>query len=160
MEGTVASKLHESTKRTVRKNNRIRRQISDNSTLLFLPEGSRGTFSRQNLFRFDPEPIRRVGRKIIKGLYYNHFGTPLAGKATVSLFLNEDIKMNQMLTFEDLTKDTVKYGQRCIIGNNNEFHYAFASTGEKFGTSWILNFNRAIGMIGITLPIKNIQQPA
>ena len=156
MDAPAALKLHNSTKRTVRRNKKIRQFIADNSTPLYLPEGRGRGFSRQVVHKFDPEPIRRVGRKIIKGLYFEHFGTSLEGKAEISLYLSEDFKMSQMLTVEDIAKDTGKYGTYQIVGNSGEFRYVFAET-VGFGTSWILVFYGVSAMVGLTIPTENIQ---
>ncbi len=158
MEGEGPLKLHESTKRTVRKNMKIRNLLIDNSTPLFLPSKVPSIFTRQNIYRFNPEPIRKVGRKIIKGLFFKHFKECIEGKAEISLYLSEDFKMYQMITVEDLAKETGRHGSRHEVGNNREFRYVFAQTEAKYGTSWILVFNNLCAMIGLTIPKENIQQ--
>jgi len=158
MEGEAPLKLHESTNRTVRKNRRIRRQIIENSTPLFLPGDRPNTFEKQNIYKFNPAPIRRVGRKIIKGLYFRHFGESLQGKAEVSLYLSDDFKLHQMITIEGLAKDTGRFGIHHEVGKHRELRYVFAETEVKYCTSWILVFNDLCAMVGLTIPIDSIQQ--
>ena len=158
MEGEASLKLHESTKRTVRKNRKIRRQIIENCTPLFLPGDRPNTFEKQNIYKFNPAPIRRVGRKIIKGLYFRHFGESLEGKAEVSLYLSDDFKLHQMITIEGLAKHTGRFGIHHEVGKHREFRYVFAETEVKYCTSWILVFNDLCAMVGLTIPIDSIQQ--
>ena len=151
-------KLHQSTKRTVRSNQKIRKQIFRNSTPLYLPSGDSSNFERQIIYKFDPSPIRRVARKIIKGLYFKHCGECIEGKAEISLYLSEDIKQHQIITIEALARDTGRLGEHHIVGKNREFRYAFAETEVKYGTSWVLVFNDLCAMVGLTIPKEDIQQ--
>ena len=158
MEAPTALKLHNSTKRTIQKNRKIRSLVIDNSTPLYFPNGAGSDFSRQIVYKFDPEPVRRVGRKIVKGLYYKHYGKCLEGNADISLYLSEDFKINQMLTIEDLAKDTGKYGVHQEIGKNKELHYIYAQTELEYGTSWVFVFYGVSAMVGLTIPKESIQQ--
>jgi len=96
------------------------------------------------------------GRKIIKGLYFRHFGESLQGKAEVSLYLSDDFKLHQMITIESLAKDTVRFGIHHEVGKHREFRYVFAETEVKYSTSWILVFNDSCAMVGLTIPIDSI----
>lgn len=156
IEGEVSLKLLESARRTVIRNKKIRKQISDNFPL-FLPSSTPSVFEKQYIHKFNPAPIRRIGRKIIKGLYFKHFGECLEGNAKVSLYLSEDLKMHHIITAEKLAKDTRKYGEYYEIGKNQEFRYTFARTENKFTSSWVLMFNNRCAMIGITIPINSTQ---
>jgi hypothetical protein len=158
VDGAAPLKLHQSTKRTVRRNRKIRKQIVENSTPLYLPSGDSSTFEIQNIYKFDPGPIRRVARKIIKGLYFKHFGECIDGKAEVSVYLSDDIKHHQITIIEDLARDTGRLGEHHTVGQNREFHYAFAETEVKYATSWVLVFNHLCAMVGLTIPKENIPQ--
>lgn len=156
--GAASLKLHQSTKRTIRSNRKIRKEIFENSTPFYLPSGDSSTFETQYIHKFDPRPIRRVARKIIKGLYFKHFGECIDEKAEVSVYLSEDIKYHQIMIIEDLARDTGKFGEHHTVGKNREFHYAFAETEVKYGTSWVLIFNDQCAIVGLTIPKENIQQ--
>jgi len=100
--------------RTVKNNNRLLRNLSS-GTPLFLRSRSTGQFESVRTFKWPRTAHDAVIKKITRGLYYHHFGSPLLASAEIEV------------TFLDKLHDPIKevaMGQelvRCNVGEMIDF---------------------------------------
>lgn len=153
MDGKASIKLHESTRRTVQKNKRIRRDLAKNTSRFYLPSNAREGFSEVALSRFDPAPVRRVLRKIVLGLYYHHFGAVICKDVDVLIVLADQIAPNKEAVLREHVGEIAANGKRGSIGVDREFSYCYAPAADAMHTSaWLFAFYQRAGAIGYTIP--------
>jgi hypothetical protein len=153
MDNQVSLKLHESTRRTVQKNQRIKRDILKNSERFYLPANVREGFSEVSLLRFDPAPVRRVLRKVVLGLYYHHFGAIICNGVDVSIDLADQIPPSKEDEYCEFVVEIQRHGQLGSIGVDREFHYRYAPVIDNAHASvWLFAFYQRAGAVGYTIP--------
>ncbi len=150
MEEPHCKKLHTSTKSTIRHNNRLKKHLVKDSTDFFLPNPETGQHEHVILQGYDPKPILRVSERIIRGLYFKHFGNPLVGNAICHVWLNDIINDKCRDVILGSIEDMKISGELVSIGANNEFTYLYSGTECAFSTVWLLGFYANTFVFGIT----------
>ncbi len=151
LETPERARLHQSTKRTVRHNQRIRRRLSS-ANRLYLPSNARSGFSEVAMIPFTSGPISRVLRKVVLGLYFHHFGEVICNVADVSIILPDLLPDSKTPHLQEITDEIARSGKFASIGDANEFLYRYAESDEKYGTGWLFSFYGQAGAIGLTTP--------
>jgi hypothetical protein len=120
--------------RTVKNNNRLLRELTS-GTPLFIRSPSTGRFEPMRTFKWPRAAHDPVIKKITRGLYYHHFGSPLLASTEIEV------------TFLDKLHDPIKdfaMGQevvRCNLGGDDRFCYAYGRVKETPEISlWIYQF--------------------
>lgn len=153
MDTEASLKLHESTRRTVQSNQRIKRNISKNTSRFYLPTNAREGFSEVALLRCDPVPIRRILRKVVLGLYYHHYGAIICNDVDVSIVLADQIDPSREAELREHIGEIAANGKRGSIGVDREFYYCYAPAADAVHASaWLVAFYQRAGVIGYTIP--------
>lgn len=145
-DGNNAEKnLYESMMRTIQKNLKIRKDLIENA--FRIP-------SHQKIFTsVDEGPIKRVLKKIVLGLYYEHFNGIIFDKVEVDTYFSEDIsedKLDEVVKHVEEIRDN---GSSNSVGKLNEFYYIYAQANDnKLATCWILIFYNCFSVIAQTIP--------
>jgi hypothetical protein len=132
--------------RTVKNNNRLLSELRS-GTPLFLRSPSTGQFESVRTFKWPRPAHDPVIKKITRGLYYHHFGSPLLPSAEIEV------------TFLDKLHDPimeVAMGQelvRCNVGGDDRFCYAYGRVKEIPEISmWIYQFYLRHWAAAVTKP--------
>jgi len=143
-------KLHNSAKKTIQYNARLKSQLLENSTKLYLPNPETKLHEQVVVTEFDPMPIIRVSERIIRGLYFKHFGQPLVSHAKCHVWLSDMITPENKSYLLGLIEDMKISGTLVSVGANDEFAYLYSGTECKFSTAWMLTFNKETYIFGLT----------
>ncbi len=150
MEKSHCRKLHDSTKKTIQHNSRLKNQLLENSTNLYLPNPETKLHEEVVVTQFEPKPILRVAERIIRGLYFKHFGQPLVSQAKCHIWLNDMITPDNKADLLGFIEDMKISGTLVSVGTNDEFAYLYSGTECEFSTAWMLTFNKETYIFGLT----------
>jgi hypothetical protein len=160
MTSDVGKKLHESTRRTVRHNQKLKRRISD-ATRIFLPTNAREGFSEFSIVHGDLGPIKRVLRKLVLGLYFHHYGEVICDLADIMVIVSDDIPDDKVEGLRFYCEEIRIHGTLGSIGSDHEFYYRHAKVVDaEYASGWLFAFYQQYGAIAMTYPKGIIEQDA
>ena len=145
MEGKSEIKLWESTKHTVRHNKSLRRLIEEAKRINIKTPGGIIIGDAYSV-KFPDNKVRLMCDRIIRALYYHHYGNFIPVKNNVSLYFPSE--PNETVLDLVCHSDELK-----IIGEDREFIYTYGQAEDAKGASiWILLFYKRFLVVGISLP--------
>ncbi|MEE9214118.1 MAG: hypothetical protein V3U54_04870 [Thermodesulfobacteriota bacterium] len=139
------NKLYGSMMQTIQKNSKIKKDLIKNA--FRLP-------SQQKIFTsVDESAIKRVLKKIVLGLYYEHFNGIIFDKVEVDTYFSEDISEDKLDEVVNHVEEIRDNGSSNSVGKLKEFYYIYAQANDnKLATCWILIFYNCFSVIAQTIP--------
>jgi len=152
MDDAHCLKLHESAKRTLANNGRLKCEFQKNSKMVHMTDPFTGLLTPMIELKYDAKPILKVTKKIIYGLHYHCFKKLLPQDVTCIIIL-EDMLTNDHKDFLlSIIEDMKISGAFFSIGKNDEFACLYSGTEVEYATSWLLMFNKKTYVWGLTFP--------
>lgn len=145
MDGISESFLHNSVKRTIDHNQRLKKFLIEKSKMVEVrtPEG----IIIGDLIRipFPEKELKMMCQRIIMGLFYHHNQYTIPDNSMLSVYLPNDIN-----------EEVLNVIQHChleIIGDDREFIYCHCTAnGSIFASTWILLFYKRFLAVGFIMP--------